>query len=576
MAIESKVQQFVHALEQGKPAKWLWGSVLAMLAGLIAIFFLFARFNGFAVSDAMDQAQIGRQIAEGKGYTTLYARPLALYLMLARRGAFQLPMPEISQAPLGPFINAAVLKVTGVGIDFSQGGAVAPADRVIAAVGFAFFAGALIVNYLLARRLFDARLAALGTGFLLATDLLWQFSFSGLPQMAMLFFFSLAMLALVAALDAQDAGRSTRKFVYAVAAALLLGVMTLGNGLGLWIFAGFWIFASLALRPRWLMAPVLTLAYLAPLLPWGWHNWRAMRNPFGLPFYDLYRGAQTERLDFLADFEPLLRFDWTNLADKTAAQLLEQLSGFTSFIGGNFVAATFFLAVVLHTYLRWQPAQFRWAVLLMWLGAVAGMAVFGIDGVVSVNQLHILFLPLMVFYGLAFLLVLWSRLEFDQPLFRTGFLVLLYATVSLPLIQGLMSMPKRMNWPPYLPPIIQRVGNWLEPAEPMASDIPWATAWYGARTSLLLPASVEQFELISGERLLGAPLAGIYLTPFSGGLPAISDIVNGRYREWARFIMREITQEDLSGWMLKTAVNLPMNGEAVFYSDRPRWREEAR
>jgi hypothetical protein len=106
----------------------------------------------------------------------------------------------------------------------------------------------------------------------------------------------------------------------------------------------------------------------------------------------------------------------------------------------------------------------------------------------------------------------------------------------------------------------------------MAADIPWATAWYAGRTSMLLPESIEQFELIAVEGFLGKPLVGIYLTPFSGNERAYGAIVNGRYREWARFVLREIKPEDLRGWMLTSAINLPIDGEAIFFADRPRWR----
>jgi hypothetical protein len=208
----------------------------------------------------------------------------------------------------------------------------------------------------------------------------------------------------------------------------------------------------------------------------------------------------------------------------------------------------------------------------MWLGAVAGMCLFGTGAAVSVNQLHVLFLPVMTFYGLAFLLVLWNRLELGQPLLRAGFLIFLYAVLAVPLVGSLLAVKPRVNWPPYLPPLIVRFSGWLQPDEAMASDIPWASAWYAGRTSLLLPESIEQFELISGERLLGQPLVGIYLTPFSADDRTYGAIVNGRYREWARYVLREIRPEDLRGWMLTSAINLPVDGGAIFFADRPRWR----
>jgi len=236
------------------------------------------------------------------------------------------------------------------------------------------------------------------------------------------------------------------------------------------------------------------------------------------------------------------------------------------------VAASFFLAVFLHVFRRWLPSQFRWAILLMWLGAALGMCVFGVDRIVSVNQLHILFLPVMMFYGLAFLLVLWGRLGFELPLVRGIFIFLLFAGSALPLIGTALSTPPRVNWPPYLPPLVTRFSQWLEPNEALAADIPWATAWYANRLSLLLPENIGQFELIHSEGLLRAPLVGLYLTPFSGNRATYESIINGRYREWARFVLREVKPEDLNNWMLRSAINLPIDGQSIFYADRPRWR----
>ena len=53
---------------------------------------------------------------------------------------------------------------------------------------------------------------------------------------------------------------------------------------------------------------------------------------------------------------------------------------------------------------------------------------------------------------------------------------------------------------------------------------------------------------------------------------AYADIANGQYQEWARFVLREVRIEDIRGWMLNTAVNLPVDGESIFFADRVRWK----
>ncbi len=572
MGLETNLQMFLHAFEQGRAVVWIRRFVIAMFVGLLAMMWFVFKFNGFAVPEAMDQAQIGRQLATGQGFTTLYVRPLAMHLEILRTGGVEMPMPEISQAPLGPFLNAIILRAGGMNLTFDPGEPVYTPERLITVTGFLFFAGSLLLCYFLGRRLFDPRLALLGVGLIIVTDLVWRFTFSGLPQMAMVFFFNGALLALVAAMEADEAARRTKAILLLSIASFLLGLVTLGNGIGLWIFAGFWLFAVAVVRPRWRAALVAPAVYALPLIPWAWHNWRAIRNPFGLAFYELYRPHGTETLAWLADFEPLLRFRFGDFMANTAQQTLDQASSLFAYLGGSIVASAFFVAVFLHVFRRWQPAQFRWAVLLMWLGAAAGMSIFGVDRAVSVNQLHILFLPVMIFYGLAFLLVLWSRLGFEQPLLRGVFLALLFAVSAVPLAGTTLSSPPPVNWPPYLPPLIERFNAWIKPDEVLATDIPWATAWYSGRTSLLLPENIGQFEIIHGEGLLRAPVVALYLTPFSRDAEAYGGIITGRYREWADFVLGTVPREKLEGWILGTATELPIDGQSIFYADRPRWR----
>jgi hypothetical protein len=205
----------------------------------------------------------------------------------------------------------------------------------------------------------------------------------------------------------------------------------------------------------------------------------------------------------------------------------------------------------------------------MWSFAAFGMAFFIPRGAVSANQLHMLFLPLFGAYGMAFLLVLWNRIDLRLPGARPAFIAVVFAVTGLPMaIQLLTAPPQRVNWPPYVPTFINSVSSWIEPDEVLCSDMPWATAWYGGRVSLLLPATVKQFITIHDYKYLGGPVNGLYLTPVSGDRPWISGIAKGDYREWATFIMRTA---DLSRFPLQFFTPLPIDNECVFYSNRDRW-----
>ena len=62
------------------------------------------------------------------------------------------------------------------------------------------------VWFLVLARLFDRRLALFGCAAVLLTDLMWQFSLSALPQMLVLFLFSLATLCTLFGIEAREEG----------------------------------------------------------------------------------------------------------------------------------------------------------------------------------------------------------------------------------------------------------------------------------------------------------------------------------------------------------------------------------
>ncbi|MBJ7326146.1 MAG: hypothetical protein JHC52_02235, partial [Chthoniobacterales bacterium] len=251
MAIETAVQWMVHAFEQGSLAVWVRRAMIVAVLCSLSGFWMTNKFTGFNTPEAMDQAQIARQIAKGRGYSTLYVRPLALRLMLRdEESAAPGPLPDVSQPPLGPLTSAVLLRLGGKYLETKAGRPVSLAEQVIALTGILFFAAALGVYVLLGKMLFGPRTAYLSAGLVVATAIMWRFATSGLPQMAMMFFFNASLLALAGALSEKEQGRTARSVVLATIGAFLLGLATLGSGVAGWTFAGFWIFAVVLLRPR--------------------------------------------------------------------------------------------------------------------------------------------------------------------------------------------------------------------------------------------------------------------------------------------------------------------------------------
>jgi hypothetical protein len=243
------------------------------------------------------------------------------------------------------------------------------------------------------------------------------------------------------------------------------------------------------------------------------------------------------------------------------------------YLGQALMAPVFFIAL-LHLFKRPETSHFRWAILTMWLFGLIGMSVFGLPepkGLRS-NDLHVLFIPLMIGYGLAFVLVLLTRLEINIKLVRLGFLTLLFVLSSLPFIQNFLLLiggPQFLvQWPPYVPPGIALLGQWTTEKEIIASDMPWAVSWYADRRSLWLPVTIKDFIALNDFKKLDNEIVGLYLTPVSAYEPFLSEIVKGEYAEWAPFILRNLQTKEFP---LKVSTVMPINQECIFYADRDRW-----
>jgi len=222
--------------------------------------------------------------------------------------------------------------------------------------------------------------------------------------------------------------------------------------------------------------------------------------------------------------------------------------------------------------------------LCMWLFALFGISVFGLEERstfqpfapdLAPNNLHILFVPMFAAYGMAFILVMWSRLGINVKLVRWAFIALIFALSGQSFFTtaiALRGQPMgRVQWPPYIPPWIAILAQWTNQREIIASDIPWAVAWYADRKSLWIPMTVKDFIKLNDDNVLNGRIVGLYLTPYSGNRMLTNEIYKGDYKEWAPFILRNVAGPALRDFPLRAVTPLPMDYECVFFADRDRW-----
>jgi hypothetical protein len=156
------IQEFIHKFEEGEGVRQI--KIAAMILGLFAMTAIYnlRDFRNFAAPEAMEAAQLGRNIAEGKGFTTSCIRPLGIYMLEKQKGALGSSVlkdgyPDITNPPLYPLILAGLMKVLPFDytIDGSQQLTRHQPDFLIGLINECFFFLAVWMTFGLAKRLFD-------------------------------------------------------------------------------------------------------------------------------------------------------------------------------------------------------------------------------------------------------------------------------------------------------------------------------------------------------------------------------------------------------------------------------------
>ncbi|MGF1657379.1 MAG: ArnT family glycosyltransferase [Verrucomicrobiales bacterium] len=582
------LQQTIHSLEQGGLGFIIRGALL--LTGLViaTLVYLFMNLKGIGTAEGMDQAQIARELARGNGYSTRFIRPATVPIIENQTGSIPTEsFPEVYHAPLNPI-------VLSWGLGFAKDDwatppkdavkdLVFPQDRVVAFTSMLFFFGALAFTFFFASLLFDQRLAFIATGLTLVTDMFWQFSMSGLPQMLMMFLFSGGAYFIAKGMVAQEDGKSS--LLWSLIAAVFFGLLGVAHPATLLITLPVIIFVAIVMRPAGLGAAMIAVAVVAFLVPYCMHNFKHTGSIAGLAYTAISNGAtgsqETQMRTYEAGIEA--RGGIQAYLRKIQRGIESQFNNLFLLFGANLVAPVFFLAL-LHPFKRRETSNFRWLLLLGWVGAFLATALLGMSvreqDVVHANHFQVIVMPLMIVYGSAFLLVLWSRLGQDWEVLRGGFIAVLFALCGFAFFINLLPMGKgmRIHYPPYHPFIIAQVGGsegWMREDELVTSDIPWAVAWYADRDTIWLPTTLDAFYQINDFEHLGRPIRGMFLSPASADRPLLSGIIRGPYQEWLPLITRSGAPP---GFPLTAALPIPVvdrrAADIIFLADRTRWEDD--
>ena len=297
-----RLQELIHKFEVGEGVQAVrWLVAILGFAAIAAIYDLRA-FKNFSIPEAMDAAQLARNLAEGKGFTTDFIRPFSIHLLEQHAAGSGQPntdasmlragQPDLANPPLYPLVLAGLMKAlpfdysipTGPTANFRRH----EPEVWIALFNQALFLVALLIVFRLACRLFDSSVGWVSVIVIAGSDLFWRFSVSGLSLMLSLVLFLGLVWCLVAMEQAAREGSKNGRWL--VAMALFAGVIAGLGGLTRYSFA--WLIVPMVIflaayfpGRRATVSLTALLGFLVVMTPWLVRNYQLSGAPFGIATY---------------------------------------------------------------------------------------------------------------------------------------------------------------------------------------------------------------------------------------------------------------------------------------------------
>jgi hypothetical protein len=611
MLIQERTQALIHLLEVGGGARVMrWFLTTVALVAMLVLYDGCRAYHSFNSPEAMDAAQLGRNIAEGKGYTTDFIRPFSLFLMQKHYSAqhpeqasvtnilsatqIETGHPDLANAPLYPVVLAGLFKATSPQWQvetrehfWSEGGnfrRYKPEFHIALFNQFLFFI-AVVMTFFITKKLFDTPAAWLTAVLVFASDVLWKFSVSGLPTMLMM----VLLLGLVWCLiKIEEGGRavtldSTKLLRYAVLAGALtaLGMLT-RYSLG-WVIVPVVVYLVMFGGVR--RAGLATAAagtFLVLVVPWIMRNEMVSGTLFGTAGYAAAEGVSAfpgSRLmqSFNPDLGYITRVNSSAVLSSYVHKLMDGLrtilEGDIFRLGGGWLGILFFAGLLLG--LRNTGARRLRYFTVMCLGMFIFIQAMGhtylsmIAGDYTTENLLVLLTPLIIMFGVGFFLTLVGQMDLPALEFRYGVILALVLLRLQPLVSTLVESVPVVAYPPYYPPAVQRICGWMDKDELMMSDVPWAVAWYGDHQCAWTTYN-SKFEF-SAFNAQVKPVRGLYLSMNTLNGRLLSDCLQGSVDSWNYFVYVALASNNLpTGFPLKYIPD-EYSKYGLFLTDRQRW-----
>jgi 4-amino-4-deoxy-L-arabinose transferase-like glycosyltransferase len=567
---ESRIQDLVYNVDVGIGLRLIKISLYVLFVMIIMLLFTVMQFKGLRDAEAMDYAQLGRNLMRSGRLITQCVRPASMWYMIEKSHYHNpkiMQHPDIMHPPLYPTLLAGGFKVMQIPFPTAARARVYPAERwAIIPINhfFALMTGLLV--FLLGRYLFDNRIAWLGMTVYYLSETVWRDSISGLGISIITFLaVSVFYTILLAAGRARENDARPRQWLlwYLLAALACILAFLTRYAAGVLIPATA-LFIGLSFRKRsWMWAGLFVVVCLLGITPWLIRNVWVSGGLLGLAPYTAVENTGMFSGDtFERTLAPTLHIKSTISALRT-----KWMTGMARFYRedlfsiGDGLLMCLFAASLFYRFVRQRVQLLRWSVVL---GIVLIGCIGAIYGSFTLRLLHI-FWPFIILYGMAFFFLLLDRLQLKVRILNISLIGLMILLSALPLVFALLPPRAGTPYPPYFPPFIMHVCNMLEPDELLCTDMPWATAWYGQRTSLLLPVTLDEFYAIND---YNKRISGLYFTTLTRNKPYVRQLYRGPYETWFPILEGRIPAT------FPLSQGFPIgNMDQLFLTDRARWAE---
>lgn len=541
------LQELIHWLELGAGARWI--RLAATLLGVLVLSLLVAwkQFHGATSETTLLQAGLGRQLAEGRGFSSPVNYPQAVAFLEQRGRKFDSarPYPELYHAPLyGMVIAGALRLLPGESRAALFASPPVPpdgfaADYLLLGINVVLLWLAVGLTFRLGRELFNVRTGWLAMMGVLLSVGVWQQTvvLSGAPLLmvlalaAFLVWHRAEVCAEAAPMPADSGGLprlAARSETWLGLLGILCGLLFLAE-----YSAGALVIVALGYaalrfrgRARWLALAAVAAGFAVTAGPWIVRNLAVSGTPTGLAMQNVALKAgdptaepATFRNTLAAE---LPRINLNKVGNKTLTRLQESVQT-RLWSGGAMWFTAFFVAGCIYTFRAAAVNRLRWIFMLAL--AVLLVAQAALNSGESERLVAGWLAPVMIVFGAGFFFVLiGSHAQLSQwPRLCATALLCVHA---LPLLRDALE-PRRLHfqYPPYFPGLFIGMRQELERRDAdqrfgLMADVPAGAAWYGGQRVWSQPVKLRDFYAITLEQ----PLAELLLTPRTLDRPFFSEL----------------------------------------------------